>query len=225
MATFKHIEKAAMLGNPYVGLFAKATDDLVFVSHTTPQKLQDEYAAVLGASVVELAVNGSELLGIFVAANSNGIVLPKLASEGEVRAAKSSGLNVHVLQDKHTAVGNNVLANDKAALVSPLISTAEARAVGDCLGVETAQKSIGQLNTVGSCSLVTNKGLLAYNDAGDGEITELGELFGVRGGRGTANFGVPFVSLCVVANSKGCIVGEQTSGFEVQRIDEALGFI
>jgi translation initiation factor 6 (eIF-6) len=34
--------------------------------------------------------------------------------------------------------------------------------------------------------------------------------------------GVPFVGMGVVANSKGALVGHATSGFEVQRIYEAL---
>jgi len=37
--------------------------------------------------------------------------------------------------------------------------------------------------------------------------------------------GVPFVGLCVIANSNGSIAGEITSGFELQRMDEALGFM
>ena len=41
-------------------------------------------------------------------------------------------------------------------------------------------------------------------------------------GRGTANKGVTSVGACIIANSKGAIVGGDTTGPELLRIEDAL---
>ncbi|MEW5955684.1 MAG: translation initiation factor 6, partial [Candidatus Micrarchaeota archaeon] len=82
--------------------------------------------------------------------------------------------------------------------------------------------TIAGFGMVGSLNVVTNKGLFACNEASDEELKELEKIFGVPAGKGTANLGSPCNGLCMAANSHGAAVGELTTGFEVQRIYEAL---
>ncbi|PIZ26153.1 MAG: translation initiation factor IF-6, partial [Chloroflexi bacterium CG_4_10_14_0_8_um_filter_57_5] len=74
--------------------------------------------------------------------------------------------------------------------------------------------------TVGSACVLTNKGFLLHNSAGP-ELEEFEELLGLKGGIGTANMGVPFVGICLLANSNGYVTGADTGGFEMHRIGEA----
>jgi translation initiation factor 6 len=71
--------------------------------------------------------------------------------------------------------------------------------------------------------VVTNRGCIVHPDADEGDIEFLGQVFKVPVLPGTANFGISFVRMGVVANSKGAIVGEETRGPEIVRIQMALG--
>jgi translation initiation factor 6 len=57
------------------------------------------------------------------------------------------------------------------------------------------------------------------------ELKQIEKILKVEGDIGTANFGSPFVGAFILANSHGYLVSEQTTGPELGRIDETLGFI
>jgi len=220
-----HAELAVVDGNPFVGLFARASDKLVLVSVSAPEKFVEKCKSTMKAEVRHVSVSSCNLVGIFAAMNSNGVVLSCTAYKAEADAIKALGLNATIQHGRFTAVGSNVLANDKAALVNPLMPKADIDAIRDTLGVEVMKRKIAGIATVGCAGLVTNKGLLVHGGTAEEELEELEGIFGVKGAIGTANMGVPFVGLCVVGNSQGYVAGERTSGFELSRIDEALGFI
>ena len=71
---------------------------------------------------------------------------------------------------------------------------------------------------MGAIAVVTNKGLLVNPLATDEEVAELGQLFGVTADVGTVNRGSPFIKAGIVANDKGVIAGEETTGPELMRI-------
>ena len=208
--------------NPFVGLFFKANDDLVLVPKVLGGKLAETVHNTLSATPVCLSVSQSDLLGLFVAMNSNGCVVPSFIEDDELAILRKTGLNVATI-DSHQACGNCILCNDTAAILHPTIAKAEAKKISDALGVEAlAHDLLSKISTVGAVNVVTNTGLLAYNEMPQVELKKLERIFKVRGNVGTCNMGVPFVGMGVVANSKGALVGHATSGFEVQRIYEAL---
>jgi len=134
---------------------------------------------------------------------------------------KKAGLNVCSLASPH-APGNTILCNDNAALASPAIPKKEAKRAADALGVEVLQQSFGGLASFAATSAVTNRGLLTYNDLTEAELKHLEKLFKVHAVIGTTNFGVPYNSLSVVANSRGALAGDKCTGFEMQRVFEAF---
>lgn len=220
-----HAERAVFAGNPFIGMFVRSTDKAVIVPVNAPEKLLVKCRSTLKAEPFPAAIAGSDLVGLFTAANSNGILLTGMAYKDEANLLKKElGISVAFLRGRHTAVGNCVLANDKAALVSPGMSAPDVKRITDTLSVEVLKKDIGGFNTVGSVAVVTNKGLLLHTNVEDEELEELCDFFGVKGSIGTANMGVPYIGICMTANSHGYITGETTSGFEMSRMDEALGF-
>ncbi len=78
---------------------------------------------------------------------------------------------------------------------------------------------------IGSMCIATNKGFLLNMHAKKEDFEFVKEHLKVDGDIGTVNFGSPFVKSGIIANSKGVLVGDQTTGPEISRIDEALGFI
>jgi len=216
------ITKFSLHKNPFVGLFFKANDDMVLVPKSLDHKFTQTIQDTLGATAVPLSVSQSDLLGIFVAMNSNGCVVPSFIEDDELALLKKTGLNVATI-DSHQACGNSILCNDHAAVLHPTIAKPEAKKISDALGVEAlAHDLLSKISTVGAVNVVTNKGLLAYNEMPEVELKKLERLFKVKGNVGTCNMGVPFVGMGVVANSKGALVGHATSGFEISRIYEAL---
>ena len=80
------------------------------------------------------------------------------------------------------------------------------------------------MNNVGSCGVATNSGCLVHRDIEENEIKKVESILKVDVDVETANFGSPFVGSCIIANSKGAIVGESSTGPEVNRIMETLGY-
>ncbi|MGB9577033.1 MAG: translation initiation factor IF-6 [Candidatus Micrarchaeia archaeon] len=214
------IVRASVYKNPFIGLYFKASDGLLLAARNAPAKTVELAEEVLRVRSVRLFVRQSPLVGVFAAMNSTGVVLSDSAEAEERALLKKEGLNVCTL--KAFAPGNNVLCNDKAALLNPAIHPSDARRIGDCLGVEVFQQPITSRGVVGSLNVVTNKGLLAFNEVTDVEFKRLIQIFGVHGARGTSNMGSVCNAFGVVANTNGALVGQLTSGFEVQRVYEAL---
>jgi translation initiation factor 6 len=69
---------------------------------------------------------------------------------------------------------------------------------------------------------MTNKGFVVSNRITDADKERLDGLSGFESTRTTANTGSLYVGLAAVANSKGVVVGESTTGYELQRIVDGL---
>ena len=78
---------------------------------------------------------------------------------------------------------------------------------------------------IGSLIQVTNKGFLISSKAVQSEVRLAQEVFGVEGDIGTVGKGIPLVGACSIANSKGAIVAKDSTGPEMARVEEALGFL
>lgn len=217
------IEKTAWNRNPFLGLYVRATDDLVVAAPNAPPKLLAAIERVLQPRrVLFTNIANSPLVGLFAVANSTGVVLTPLAEESEIRAFREQGLNTASLPPQFGAVGNSLVANDRAALANPNLPPEAIRAVADALGVEVFQHRFAGAPTLGAFHVATNHGVFASNELSDVELKKLESVFGVHADRGTVNLGTPFNALGVVANSRGALVGELTTGFEVQRVYQAL---
>ncbi|MFQ5406310.1 MAG: translation initiation factor IF-6 [Candidatus Micrarchaeia archaeon] len=221
MAEFK-IEKAAVEKNPFLGLFMRANDEVLLVPPKVPRNVLKLAEEALKVPSQKLLIDQSYLIGTFCAVNSTGCVLPSFADKKEIHTIKKLGFNVFLMEEL-PACGNNILTNDKAAVINPRISKHDATQISDCLGVEVfSQKPLSNVYSPGSANVVTNKGLLAYNETPIAELKMLEKTFTVKGSVGSSNLGVPFNGISVVANKNGALVGQETSGFEVQRVYEAL---
>lgn len=216
------IKKSSNFGNPHVGLFARASDKVAIIDVSCSPKFASAASEALGVPVEKATIGGSGLIGLFLAMNSNGAVVPSFCSKEEISILKSHGLNVATISGRFSAAGNNIAANDFGAIANPEMQPAERKRISDCLGVEVVERHVAGFSTAGSCVVATNKGFAAHNRATEEELKELATILRVAGQNCTANTGVAFVSLGAVANIKGVLLGESCTGFEMGRLSSAL---
>lgn len=219
------MRQTSYYGNPWLGMFIATNDRVTLLPVDCMQKLEDAAREHLGTETIRLSAGDTNLLGIYIAMNSNGIVLPNIMREAETGAARKTGLNVYVSQEKHNAHGNNIAVSDKGGVVNPHIERDEVARMEDALGVELAPVTIAGYTTVGSACIAANNGFLVHYRASEDEMAELKSILKVQGSRGTVNTGVGFVGCGAVVNRNGYIVGEATTAFEMGRLEEALGLI
>lgn len=215
-------------GNPYIGVFCRASDRMAIVSQDANDDLVRELQEALEVPAVRITIGGSRVVGSLCTLNSTGIVVGDLASRGEmdqIRRCSPAGAQVFKLTARLNAVGNNILVNDRAALVHPDLSRTSMKKIGDYLGVEVEKGTVAGMKTVGSAAAVTIKGVLCHPKITPQERKLLEELFKVPVTVGTANYGSPMLGACTVANSKGAAAGTPTTGIEMGRIEEAFGFL
>lgn len=216
--------KCRIMGSDYVGVFATATDKYLFACPAINQHNRQMVSEKLGAKCIELRLSGSDLVGLFSKANSNGIILSNLTLDQEVEALKmhNLGISIGVIESDLNALGSNVLANDKIAIINPDYSHKDAKDIQDILDVEVVRAHIDGFKTVGANNILTNRGIVINNKATDEEKAEWDKMTGFGSVRSTANTGTLSVGLSVIANSNGVIAGDGTTGYELARIIDAL---
>jgi translation initiation factor 6 len=210
-----------MNGNPYIGVYCHTNEEFAIVPPEFSSKMISQIKECLDVEVVQTTVANSSLIGVLVCSNSNGLIITNFTEERELKTLRS-GLNILLIPDVLNAVGNNILANDRFAYVHPDIKKETIKKIEDTLNVEVLKGSIARQKTVGAAAVVTNRGLLCHPHASKQELDQLRKKFEVNADIGTANYGVPLVGACMIANSKGAVVGANTTPIELGRVEEAL---
>ena len=218
--------RAAVNGSPYVGVFVAATDDHVFVRPDLDDDLSAAIANELEATLVETTVGDAATVGALLVGNGHGLLASsRLTGRERDRIEDATGQSVAELPGRINAAGNVVLANDAGAYVHPELTDEAVDVVEDALGVTAERGELAGVRTVGTAALATNGGVLCHPKATDGELDHLEDVLGVRADVGTVNYGGPLVGAGLVANAHGYVAGQETTGPELGRIEDALGFI
>ncbi len=216
------LRKFDINGNPYIGVYCHANEEFVIVPPEFSKEMISKIEEGLDVEVVQTTIANSSIIGVLVCSNSQGMIVTNFAEDRELMAFKGK-FNILYIPDVLNAVGNNILANDKFAMVHPDLEEKTIKEIEDTLAVEVLRGKIAGLKTVGAAGIVTNNGMLCHPHTSKNELDLLKKRFGVNADIGTANYGVPLVGACAIANTKGAIVGSSTTPIELGRIEEALG--
>ena len=209
--------------SPNIGVFMKANDKHLLVPKGLAQTKSEKLCEALQVTAIPTSIGDSRLLGALTAMNSNGILVSRLAEDYEIsEIGAATGLNVSSFESKMTAVGNLVVANDKCALVSPVLDPRTVSQVRDVMGTEVERTSIGEYYQVGSFVVATNRGAAVYPGLDENEVAMISSALGVDAYPTSVNRGVPFVASGLIANSKNAVAGTQTTGPELVFITRAL---
>lgn len=219
------LKRMNLTGSPNLGVYISVNDEVAIVPFNLSTEVEDIIKETLEVDTIKTSIAGCNLNGALAVGNSNGFVVSPYINEKELQTLEDAGLNVSLMPGKYTAVGNIIAANDHGAIVGPKVGEKAVKVIEDTLKVPVEISSIADSNIIGSSSLVTNKGFLVHRDASYEELDFVEEVFKVEGNIGTVCKGMPLVGACGIANSQGVIVGESTTGPEMARLEESLGFL
>jgi translation initiation factor 6 len=211
--------------NPNVGIYCRANNATAFVQKGLTKKAKQLIASTLAVKVVDLCICDATIIGSLLALNSFGAIVTETLDEASYKKLKDQGLRILLLKDVINAAGNDILTNDHGALVHPEMKSASLKKIQDTLGVPVEHGCIAGLGTVGMAAVVTSKGALCHPKIDKAETQHLESIFKVKAMIGTVNHGFPMIGSGLVANDHGALIGKNTTGIEMGRIDEALGFL
>jgi translation initiation factor 6 len=216
--------KRRVHGSDFVGAYVIASERFVFCYRGIEKHNRELLARTLSVDPIEISISDSHIIGIFARANSKGMVLSNLTTDTEIAHLYSLKLdmNIGVVESRLNAMGNNILANDKIALINSEFTNEEEKRIADILDVETVRAETGGFKTVGANNILTNKGCVINNRSTEEEKKFMDNVCGFESVLSTANTGSLAIGLAGVANSKGIVIGEATTGYELNRILESL---
>ena len=195
---------------------------MAFVRKGLSKKIKNTIISTLEIELIELNIADATIIGALLTFNSKGAIACDFIDEDALKIIENQGFDICVISDKINAVGNDILVNDNGALVHPDIKDKTIENLEKTLRVPVYRGTIGSLKTVGMAAVVTNKGLLCHPKVTEDEKRTLEKVFGVNVMIGTVNHGSPVIGSGLVANTKGAICGNLTTGIEMGRIEEAL---
>jgi translation initiation factor 6 len=218
--------RASFAGSPYVGVFARATDDVLLLRSDVDDDTADAMAAELDIPAVATTIGGSGTVGALATGNENGILVTSNVTMREKEAIETTAsVSVTELPGRINAAGNVILANDYGAYVHPDLSTEAVESIESALNVPVARGKLADVRTVGTAAVATNRGVLCHPKAREPELEAIEDHLDVRADIGTVNYGAPLVGSGIVAGQTGYVVGEDTTGPELTRIEDTLGYL
>ncbi|MEM3395863.1 MAG: translation initiation factor IF-6 [Thermoplasmata archaeon] len=207
-------------GNPFIGVYARVSEDIGIL----PDTYADTRCLIeenLGINVIVSTIGESAVVGSMCAMNKAGVILPSIATQEEITLLRK-WKNICVINDKLNACGNNILLTDKKALLNPEIGKKAEKQLQDVLGIETMRGTIAGIKTVGMCGVPTEKALIVHPKIKETEKKQLKEFFNLQIFEATANLGTPYIGACILANSRGALIGSRSTSIEIMKIQEAL---
>ena len=209
-------------GSFNIGVSAVANESLAFTSPDVDDLFLKDLEEALGVKPFKTTVGGSHVTGSLIAMNSNGAAVSGLAEEAELEIIRKQ-IPIVLLPDYINAAGNNILVNDRGAVVNPDFPDSILKQLEELFGVEVVRSAIAGCNTIGSLCKCNNKGCVCTIDATDDDVELLKEVLKVQEvQRTTVNHGSKYVGSGVIANSKGALVGDATTPIEMGRLEDGL---
>ncbi|MGC8479309.1 MAG: translation initiation factor IF-6 [Candidatus Micrarchaeia archaeon] len=210
-------------GDDFIGAYCITSDNIAITGSILKKKDEELFEKTLKLKPKRLTIGGSDLIGLFSKANKNGILISNNIYNSELKQFKLEypNLNIGVLDSELNAIGNNILINDKLAIVNPDYKDKDIKIIEEIFGVEAIKLEIAGYKTVGSHNILTNKGLVANNNISEDEFDNL-KKFSKSVSQSTANLGSLAIGISVIANSNGILFGSSTSGYEMANIQDGL---
>jgi len=215
------LDKRTLAASPFVGVFGILTDKILLLPHISLDKERAGLTELTGVEFIEADIAASSLLGVLGVGVKDKIALSELARDEEIDNLKSAGLKVERITGV-TALGNMVCITEKGGVVSPILTEEQKKQLESFFGVELVFSKIGETDLTGSSIVSNSKGFIVHPNVTEQEFELIKKALRVEGIPTTANYGDKFVGNSVIANNESAIVGLNSTGHEIIRIEEAF---
>ena len=218
------IETVDIFGSDQVGIHLAAVGNVLFHPHELPKQDLETLESVLNLEMHAISIGGSNLIGALVAGNSHGMAVADIATESDIDALTAFG-DVVVMEGGVNTAGNLLLVNEQGAIASPSIPEDGLEIISEVMKVDVAATTIAGQDVVGSLGVTNDQGVLLHPDVVTEEVMLIEDVLGVAPMVGTVTFGSPYVGAGICASNHGAIAGSETTGPELNRIEDALGLL
>ncbi|KIO34622.1 hypothetical protein M407DRAFT_240474 [Tulasnella calospora MUT 4182] len=210
-----------------IGVFAKLTNSycLTAVGGSTNfhSVFESELADVV--PVVQTTIGGTRIIGRLTAGNRHGLLVPGSTTDQELQHLRNALPDTVALQrveERLSALGNVIAANDYVALVHPDIDRETEEIIADVLKVEVFRQTLADNVLVGSYCAITNQGGLVHPKTSVNDQDELSTLLQIPLMAGTVNRGSDVIGAGLVVNDWCAFTGFDTTATEISVIEAAF---
>lgn len=161
-------------------------------------------------------------MGRTTVGNRRGLLVPNTTTDIELQHLRNSlpdAVVVQRIEERLSALGNIIAANDHVALVHPDTDRESEDVIADVLGVEVFRQTVGGQALVGSYSKFTNRGGMVHPMTSVEDIEELSSLLQVPLVAGTVNRGSNVLGGGMVVNDWTAFCGLDTTATEIAVIE------
>ena len=222
------ILRSQVYGRSLIGIYLTANNSYILHPPTLLEPILKKYKSIFDEPFYPLTINSSNLLGVYIASNKFGIIIPHITQDDELDKLKevlkqeNRSDQIGILKSIDNAFGNLILCNDKGAIISSLLKGFR-KEIEDVLNVETVVYEFADNYLPGSITLANNFGCLVHPISTDDEIEFISSVLKVDEiDVSTVNRGVPYLSSGAIVNDKSGIFGVECTGPEMVRITSIL---
>jgi len=210
-----------------IGVFAKLTNSYCLTavggSHNFHSVFEAELADVI--PVIQTTIGGTRIVGRLTAGNRHGLLVPASTTDQELQHIRNSlpdAVAVQRVEERLSALGNVIVANDYVALVHPDIDRETEEIIADVLKVEVFRQTVADNVLVGSYAAITNQGGIVHPKTSIQDQEELSTLLQIPLVAGTVNRGSDVIGAGLVVNDWCAFTGFDTTATEISVIEAAF---
>lgn len=175
------------IGSSEIGTYIFLTNNYCIVPYFGEERISNYklFYSSIGSNTTLLETNiaGVDIIGRLIVGNSKGLILPLTATNKEIEYLTENlpdGVELSVVEEKLSALGNVIATNDKIALVHPELDKETIETIQDTLCVEVFPTTIGSQTLVGSYTKYNNKSGIVSPIASVEEAEELSNQLGIN---------------------------------------------
>jgi len=210
-----------------IGVYVTLTNSYCMVGTGGHQTFYSVFEGELADTcpVFRTTIADSSIVGSLSVGNRHGLMVPNTATDQEIQHIRNSlpdGVKLKRVEEKLSALGNVIVANDYVALVHRDIDRDTEEIIADTLNVEVFRHSLGERPLVGSYCSISNRGGLVYPGVTTEQQDELSSLLQIPLIRGTVNRGGELIGKGLVVNDWVAFCGLATTSAELQCIENVF---
>jgi len=221
------ILKSQIFGGSLIGVYLVANNSYILFPRLLLKPLIKKLKSVFDKPLFPITVNNSNLIGVYTASNKYGIIVPNIMKDEEIDDLKAylrDSAKIRVLKSIDNAFGNLILCNDKGAIISSLLKN-KRKEIEDTLNVEVVVYEFADSYLPGSIALANNNGCVVHPLTKDEEIEQIKSILKVDEiDVSTINRGIPYLSAGAIVNDNSGVFGEASTGPEMMRLTNVLGY-